>query len=236
LVENPLTSSGNVRYHKPKEIPKLKKEFFMSPITLYRKQKQILDFISQYIQINGYSPTLQEIADAMNLSSLATVFEHLQALEKKGVIRRFEGSVRGIEIIDDTINASISGIELPLVGYIAAGRPIEAIENPLETVTVSQDMVSKTKRCYVLQVKGDSMMDEGIHDGDFAVIQSQDYANDGDIIVALIDNAYATLKKLYHEKNGKIRLQPANKHMDPIFVDEEDLVIQGKCTGVIRRY
>lgn len=208
----------------------------MSPITLYRKQKQILDFISQYIQVNGYSPTLQEIADAMGLSSLATVFEHLQALEKKGVIRRFDGSVRGIEIVDDTVNASVGGVELPLVGYIAAGEPIDAIENPLETVMVASDMVSKTKRCYVLQVKGDSMIKEKILDGDYVVIQSQDTANDGDIIVALIEDSFATLKKFYREKGGKIRLQPANDNMDPIYVDAENLKIQGKVTGVIRRY
>jgi repressor LexA len=208
----------------------------MSPITLYRKQRQILDFISQYIQKNNYSPTLQEIADAMHLSSLATVFEHLQALEKKGVIRRFDGSVRGIEVVDDRFSPSLAGIELSIIGYIAAGQPIDAIENPIDTVMVSPDMVSNTKRCYVLQVKGDSMINEGIFDGDFVVVQNQDTANDGDIIVALIDNTFATLKKMYHEKDGRIRLQPANDKMDPIFVDPKSLTIQGKCTGVIRRY
>ncbi|EKD95204.1 MAG: hypothetical protein ACD_25C00026G0003, partial [uncultured bacterium] len=138
----------------------------MSPVTLYKRQKQILDFISQYIQVNGHSPTLQEIADSMELSSLATVHEHIQALEKKGVIKKYEGSVRGIEILDKTFNSSLSAVELPLVGFIAAGEPIEANENPLATVTVSSDIVSKTKRCFVLQVKGDSMIDMGIFDGD----------------------------------------------------------------------
>lgn len=208
----------------------------MSPVTLYKKQKQILDFISQYIQINNCSPTLQDIADAMSLSSLATVHEHLQSLEKKGLIKRFEGSVRGIELLHDTYNANISGIELPLVGYIAAGKPIEAIENPLSTVTVSSDLVSKSKRCFVLQVKGTSMIKEGIYDGDYVVIQQQDSATDGDIIVALIDSEFATLKKLYHEKDGRIRLQPANDEMDPIYVQPEQLTIQGKCTGIVRRF
>lgn len=208
----------------------------MSPVTLYKKQKQILDYISQYIQINGYSPTLQEIASAMHLSSLATVHEHLQTLEKKGVIRKFDGSVRGIEVIDGRVNANLNAIELPLIGYIAAGEPIEAIENSIDTILVSPDMVSKSKRCFVLQVKGDSMIKDGIFDSDYVVLQSQNTAVDGDIIVALIDNEYATLKKIYHEKNGKIRLQPANDKMDPIYVDEENLQIQGKVTGVVRRF
>lgn len=208
----------------------------MSPVTLYKRQKQILDFISQYIQVNGHSPTLQEIADSMNLSSLATVHEHIQALEKKGLIKKYEGSVRGIEILDKSFNSSLMAVELPLVGYIAAGEPIEAIENSLATVTVSADIVSKTKRCFVLQVKGDSMIDMGIFDGDHVVIQQQNTARDGQIVVALIDNEFATLKSIFHEKNGKIRLQPANTKMDPIFVGPASLSIQGVVTGVIRRF
>lgn len=207
----------------------------MSPVTLYKRQKQILDYISQYIQKNGTSPTLQEIADAMGLSSLATVHEHLEALAKKGVIRKFEGAVRGIEILDEKISATLQGIELPLIGYIAAGKPIEAIENTLETVTISPDLVSKVKRCYVLQVKGDSMIDEGIFDGDYVVIQQQKTAENGDIVVALLDNGFATLKTFYKEK-GRIRLQPANKKMDPIYADPKTIQIQGKVTGVVRKY
>lgn len=203
------------------------------PITLYKKQKQILDYISQYIQKSGYSPTLQEIATAMGLSSLATVHEHLQALVRKGVIKRFDGAVRGIELIDEFIPSTLHGIELPLVGFIAAGRPIEAIENTTETVIVNPDLVSKVKRCYVLQVKGDSMITEGILDGDYVVVAQQDYADNGDIVVALLENDFATLKKYYKEKD-KIRLQPANPNMEPIFVKE--VKIQGKVTGVIRRY
>lgn len=208
----------------------------MSPVTLYKRQKEILDFISQYIQKNGSSPTLQEIADAMGLSSLSTVHEHLETLDRKGVIKRFEGAVRGIEIIDDFIDSTLQGVQLPLVGYIAAGEPIDAIENPLETVTVAPDLVSGTKRCYVLQVKGDSMIEEGIFDGDHVVIQQQETAENGDIVVALLNNEFATLKTFYKEKGGKIRLQPENSTMDPIIVDADELQIQGKVTGVIRRY
>lgn len=208
----------------------------MSPVTLYKRQKQILEFISQYIQINGYSPTLQEIADSMGLSSLATVHEHLQALERKGIIKRYEGAVRGIEIVDPSVNASLNVIELPLIGYIAAGEPIEAIENPLATVMVSPDMVSKSKRCFVLQVKGSSMINEGIMDGDFVVLKQQETADNGQIVVALIDDNFATLKSFYREKNGKIRLQPANEKMDPIIVDADSVKIQGVVTGIVRRY
>ncbi len=208
----------------------------MSPVTIYKKQKQILDFISQYIQINGYSPTLQEIADAMGLSSLATVHEHLQALEKKNIIKRYDGAVRGIEVVDNSVNASLSAIELPLIGYIAAGEPIEAIENEITTVMVSPDMVSKSKRCFVLQVKGSSMIDEGIMDGDYVVLKQQDTAENGQIVVALIDEGFATLKKLYKEKGDKIRLQPANEEMEPIIVESNQVKIQGVVTGIVRRY
>lgn len=208
----------------------------MVAITLYRRQKEIIEFISQYIQKNATSPTLQEIANAMGLSSLATVHEHIQTLVRKGVIRRFEGAVRGIELLDEKLSTAVSGIQLPLVGYIAAGKPIEAIENPLATVMVSSDLVSKTKRCFVLQVVGDSMMDEGILNGDYVVIQQQETALDGEIVVALLDNEFATLKKFYKESGGKIRLQPANAKMDPIIVDADSVTIQGKVTGIVRRY
>lgn len=185
--------------------------------------------------MNGYSPTLQEIADAMGLSSLATVHEHLQALEKKDVIKRYNGSVRGIEIVDERYNTDLNNIALPLIGFIAAGEPIDAIENPMDTVTVASDMVSNSKRCYVLQVRGDSMIEDGIFDGDFVVIQQQETAEDGDTVVALIENEFATLKKFYRERD-QIRLQPANSEMDPIYVDADNLTIQGKVTGIIRRY
>ncbi len=208
----------------------------MSPVTLYKRQKQVLNFISQFIQKNNTSPTLQEIATAMGLSSLSTVHEHLATLERKGIIKKYEGSVRGIEIISDIVGTTLQGIGLPLVGYIAAGEPIEAIENSLETVMVSADLVSKSKRCYVLQVKGDSMIDQGILDEDYVVIQQQETANDGDIVVALIDNNFATLKSFYNEGGGRIRLQPANSKMDPIYVASKNLKIQGKVTGVVRKY
>ena len=203
------------------------------PVTLYRRQRELLDFLKQYITKYGHSPTLQEIADAMGLSSLATVHEHLQALVKKGLIKRYEGAVRGIEILDEKMSKSLEGIELPLVGFIAAGRPIEAIENPTETISVPPSLISGRKRAFVLQVKGDSMVKDGIHDGDYVIVEQQDYAEDGDIVVALLGNGFATLKRYYREPN-RIRLEPANDAMSPIFAT--NVKIQGKVRGIIRRF
>lgn len=206
------------------------------PITLYRRQKQILDFIKQYIDKYGYSPTLGEIAEAIGVSSLATVHEHLQALSKKGVIKRFEGAVRGIEILDQKISNVLQGVELPILGYIAAGQPIMTYTDPDATVKVAPSMLTGKKRSYVLQVKGDSMIEDGILDGDFVIIEEQNDARDGDIVVALLDNGLATLKRFFRELN-RIRLEPANSSMAPIYVnDPESLKIQGKCVGVIRRF
>lgn len=203
------------------------------PITLYRRQKQILGFIRQYIEKYGYSPTLGEIAEAIGVSSLATVHEHLQALVTKGVIKKFEGAVRGIEVLDQKISNTLKGVELPVLGFIAAGQPIMAYTDPDATVKVAPNMVSGKKRSYVLQVKGDSMIEDGILDGDYVIIEEQNTAVDGDIVVALLDNGLATLKRFFKEPT-RIRLEPANSSMSPIFATE--VKIQGKCVGVIRRF
>lgn len=203
------------------------------PITLYRRQKQILDFIRQYIEKYGYSPTLGEIAESIGVSSLATVHEHLQALTQKGVIKRFEGAVRGIELIDQKISSALKGIELPILGFIAAGQPIMTYTDPDATVNVPAHMITGKKRSYVLQVKGDSMIEDGILDGDYVIIEEQTTANNGEIVVALLDNGLATLKRFFKEPN-RIRLEPANAAMEPIYTT--DVKIQGKCVGVIRRF
>ena len=203
------------------------------PITLYKRQKQILDFIRQYIDKYGYSPTLGEIAEAMGVHSLATVHEHLQTLTAKGVIKRFDGAVRGIEIVDNKISSVLQGIELPILGYIAAGQPIQTYTDPDATIRVAPSMVSGKKRSYVLQVKGDSMIEEGILDGDYVIIEEQTTAQDGEIVVALLENGLATLKRFFKEPN-RIRLEPANAAMEPIYAT--DVKIQGKCVGVIRRF
>ncbi|MDO8570266.1 MAG: transcriptional repressor LexA [Candidatus Daviesbacteria bacterium] len=203
------------------------------PVTLYKRQKQILDFIKQYIDKYGYSPTLAEIAESIGVSSLATVHEHLQALVTKGVIKKFEGAVRGIEVLDRQISQALKGIEIPLLGFIAAGQPIMPYTDPDATVNVPTHMLSGKKRSYVLQVKGDSMIEDGILDGDFVIIEEQVTANDGDIIVALLDTGLATLKRFFRETN-RIRLEPANAAMEPIYAT--NVKIQGKCVGVIRRF
>jgi len=203
-------------------------------VTLYRRQRQIVDFVRQFIQRNGYSPTLQEIADSLGVSSLATVHEHLQALVKKKVIRKFEGAVRGLEIIDEKIS-QLNTLELPIMGFIAAGKPIEPYTDPDASFRIPPSMVSSKKRSFVLQVKGDSMIDEGIFDRDFVIIEEtgNDDVINGDIVVALLENGLATLKRFFREKT-RIRLEPANSSMSPIFAT--NVKIQGKCVGVVRRY
>ena len=203
------------------------------PVTLYRRQKQILDFIKQYIDKYGYAPTLGEIAEAIGVSSLATVHEHLQALSAKGVIKRFEGAVRGIEVLDQNLAPTLQGIELPILGFIAAGQPIMTYTDPDAMLKVAPAMISGKKRSYVLQVKGDSMIEDGILDGDYVIIEEQTEANNGDIVVALLENGLATLKRFFRELN-RIRLEPANSQMAPIYAT--DVKIQGKCVGVIRRF
>ena len=203
------------------------------PVTLYRRQKQILDYIQQYIQKHRFSPTLQEIADAMSLSSLATVHEHLGTLEKKGVIRRYEGSVRGIEVTRQKHLLSQRGVEVPIQGFIVAGEPIEPYHDPNATIRISPSMVTGKKRSYVLQVKGDSMIDEGILDGDYVVVEEENKAKNGDIVVAILENGLATLKRFFKETT-RVRLEPANSKMAPIYV--KNVKIQGRVVGVIRQY
>lgn len=203
------------------------------PVTLYKRQKQILDFISQYIQKSGYSPTLTEIAEAIGVSSLATVHEHLTTMEKKGVIKRYEGSVRGIELIDKKLGQITKGIELPILGYIAAGRPIEPFTDPNASIQISPTLLTGKKRSFVLQVKGDSMVEDNILEGDYVVIEEQETANNGDIVVALLENGFATLKKFFKEAT-RIRLEPSNSKMSPIFT--KNVKIQGRVVGIIRRF
>lgn len=202
-------------------------------VTLYKRQRQIVDFIAQYIDRNGYSPTLSEIAEAINVSSLATVHEHLQALIRKKIIRKYEGAVRGIELLDRSIGNALNAVELPILGFIAAGRPIEPYTDPGATFRVSPSLVTGRKKAFVLQVSGDSMIEEGIFNGDFVVCEETASANDGDIVVALLENGLATLKKFFKEKT-RVRLEPANSKMSPIYATR--VRIQGKVVGVVRHY
>lgn len=203
------------------------------PVTLYRRQKQILDFIIQYIQKNGSSPTLGEIAQAIGVSSLATVHEHLTAMEKKGVIRRYDGAVRGIEVVDKKIGVNLTGIEIPILGFIAAGAPIEPYTDPSATLKVASSLLSGKKPAFVLQVKGESMVEEGILPDDYVVVERQEEARNGDIVVAMLESGFVTLKR-YFKEASRIRLEPANSKMSPIFA--RNVRIQGRVVGVIRRY
>lgn len=202
---------------------------------IYKRQRQILDYINQNIAKYGYAPTLTEIAEYFGLSSLATVHEHLSVLEKKGLIRRYRGAVRGIEVMEDSNKpgALLASIELPILGFIACGEPIEPYTDPSATLMVSSNLIRPGEKSFILQAKGDSMVDDGILSGDYLLIKEQDSANNGDIVVAVLKNGFATLKRFYREKD-RIRLQPANSTMSPIYVTE--VKIKGKVVSVIRQF
>jgi len=186
--------------------------------TLTKRQKQILDFISGYIKKRGISPTLDEIKRRFRLSALSTVHQHVEALIGKGYLFKNDNSSRGIEI-KKTIN---DFIQIPIVGTIAAGQPIEAIEVQSEMIAVPKNELGKFGEHYALRVQGDSMINEGIFDGDIVIIRKQASADNGQTVVAIIDDNEATLKKLYKER-GRIRLQPANQTMLPIFRKEVEV-------------
>lgn len=202
-------------------------------VILYRRQKQILDFLNDYIAKYGNAPTLVEIAKKLGVRSLATVHEHLQTLEQKGFIKKASGIVRSIELIDQKIGRIVKGIELPLLGFIAAGSPIEPYTDPQATFALSANMVSANKKSYVLQVKGESMIEDGILEGDFVVVEETKDVRNGDIVVAMIENGVVTLKRFFKETD-RVRLEPANSSMQPIYA--KNVVIQGKVAAVIRRY
>jgi len=199
---------------------------------LTKRQKEILDHIRSFIDEHGYAPSFEEIAEHFGYSSLATVHEHLSNLERKGYIRKAYNESRSIELISS--DPGSGSTELPLLGAVAAGLPIEAIDQH-ESVAVPPDMVRRGDN-YVLRVEGNSMIDEQIRDGDYIVVNQRDTARDGEMVVALIGGDSATVKKLYREPGGRIRLQPANAAMQPIIVEAENVQVQGIVVGVIRRY
>ena len=204
------------------------------PIIIYKRQKQILGFIKQFIQSNGTAPTLKQIAESIGVSSLATVHEHLQALEAKGLITRKSGKMRSIDLAQSNINlGQPEGFDAPILGFIAAGAPIEPYTDPNATMNIPAAFVSGKKRTYVLQVRGESMIEDGIMDGDHVIIEQAEAATNGEIVVALLDNGMATLKRFFRETT-RIRLEPANAKMQPIFV--KNVKIQGKVVGLVRRY
>jgi repressor LexA len=200
---------------------------------LTRRQKQILLFIEQYIHTNKIAPSFEEIAEEFDLNSLATVHEHLSNLERKGYIHRAHNERRAIELVPRP--GQTGATELPLLGQVAAGEPIEALPQP-ETIAVPNDLLPRRGSAYVLRVRGDSMIDDHIEDGDYVVVHNRNTANQGQMIIALVQGTSATVKRLYREADGWVRLQPSNDRMQPIRVHENDLLIQGVVVGVIRKY
>jgi repressor LexA len=202
-------------------------------MALTKRQREILNYLGSYAEENGYAPSFEEIARQFNYNSLATVHEHLSNLERKGYIKRAFNESRAIEILPS--EAMPRAVELPLLGSVAAGLPIEAIEVD-ETVHVPESLVRHPGGHYVLRVRGNSMIDEQIRDGDFVVINERRSVDNGETVIALIDNSAATVKKFYRERDGRIRLQPANETMSPMYVHENDVTIQGVVVGVMRQY
>lgn len=202
-------------------------------LVIYKRQRQILDFIKQHIQTTGSAPTLKQIAEAIGVSSLATVHEHLATLAEKGLIKKRIGKSRGIDLTKEEDELGHDGMDVPVLGFIAAGSPIEPYTDPNATLNIPSTFVSGKKRVFVLQVRGESMIEEQIRDGDFVVIEQSDNANNGDIVVALLDNGMATLKRFFKEAT-RVRLEPANANMSPIFV--KNVRVQGKVVGLIRKY
>jgi repressor LexA len=207
-------------------------------VALTKRQKEVLDYLVSFETKHGYAPSFEEIGKGLKLTSLATVHKHITTLERKGFIRRGYNQSRSIEIVqlpksvkDQVMERKIQ--ELPLVGRIAAGRPLEAVE---ERETLSLGDFARGGNSFVLQVKGTSMIEDHIMDGDYVVCEQTQVANAGDIVVALIGEDEATLKRFYREGPGKIRLQPANSEMGPIIVAANEVKIQGRVIGVLRKY
>lgn len=202
--------------------------------TLYRRQRQILDYIKKFIEEKGAAPTLQEIARHFKLSSLATVHAHLKRLEDKGYLERDFHGERGIRVTDPRDGLIFRDVvDVPVLGTISAGKPIEAVEENDDTITLPTDLVGN-RHVYCLRVQGDSMIESLIMDGDFIIVEKTDYAHDGDTVVALLEDGTATVKKMFREvERNMIRLQPANVNYEPLFVPH--VVIQGKVVGIYRK-
>jgi repressor LexA len=198
---------------------------------LTKRQKELFDYIDDHIAAHGYAPTLEEIGRHFRLSSLATVHKHLSNLEAKGLIKRKWNFSRAIELVPRQKRAA--AIELPLLGRVAAGQPIEALERN-ETFAVPEELVRR-QNTYVLRVKGSSMVEDGIWDGDYIVVEERPSADNGETVVALI-NGEATVKRFYRDKGNKIRLMPANDAMAPIIADAAAVEIRGVVVAVMRKY
>lgn len=209
---------------------------------LYRRERELLAYLIQFQEQNGYAPTLKEMATALDRRSPSTIHSLIRGLVDKGYIQKVDGNTRTLKILKKDELGRILGnapraggptLSLPLLGYIVAGKPLEPYTDPEATFEIANNMITGKKPSFVLQVKGSSMIEDGILDGDYVVIEKVDGAKSGDIVVALVDENLATLKR-YYDDNGRIVLMPANSEMDPIY--PKTLKIQGKVVGLVRRF
>jgi repressor LexA len=202
-------------------------------MTLTKRQNEILAYLRAHIAEHGYAPSFEEIAEQFTFASLATVHEHLTNLERKGYIRRQYNESRSIEVLPPRGTAKAT--EIPLLGKVAAGLPIESLMHD-ETIAVPDEILPRRGPNYALKVTGNSMIDEHIIDGDYVVVHGRDAAENGEMVIALVNGSEATVKKFYRETGGWIRLQPANTTMSPMRYQERDVLIQGVVVGIIRKY
>lgn len=203
----------------------------MVRMAITRRQKEVLDFLSSFTQKNGYSPSYEEIASGLGLNSLATVHKHVTNLQGKGMLQRAHNRSRSIDVLPARSLKRASD-RMPLLGRIAAGQPVEAIETA-ESISLS-DIIGN-REVFALEVRGDSMRDEHIVSGDYVLVERTRSAREGEIVVALVDGTDATLKRFYRE-GSMIRLQPSNNEMAPIYAPAASVAIQGKVLGVLRKY
>jgi len=198
---------------------------------LTKRQKEILDFIADFMNRHGYCPSMEEIADNFQFASLNAVFKHLEALESRGYLHRDSNRARSIELLSE----KASGVRtIPLLGFVAAGRPIEAIPIP-ETLQIPEAFLPGRGSCYVLRVQGESMIEEHIEDGDYVIVESRETAANGEMVIALIEGENVTLKKFFREGH-QVRLQPANRELEPLRLDGTKVKVQGVVVGIMRKY
>jgi repressor LexA len=205
-------------------------------MALTKRQKEVVEFIAKFVDENGYSPSYEEIARGLNLASLATVHKHISTLESKNYLKRAFNQSRSVDVAPKYLQEQRrqrGPAEVPLLGRIAAGQPLEAIET---RATLSFADFAKSPDTFALEVQGDSMIDDHICSGDMILVEKTSNARDGEIVVALVNNSDATLKRIYREANGMMRLQPANSAMAPIYVHPRNLQVQGRLLAVLRKY
>ncbi|MBI2190343.1 MAG: transcriptional repressor LexA [Candidatus Levybacteria bacterium] len=207
------------------------------PGVMYKKEREVLEYLAQFQKQYGYSPTLREMAVATNHRSVSTIHAIIRSLVEKGYVKKVEGNTRVLQIIDpkmtDVALGKLPSVELPLMGYIAAGKPLEPYTDPNATFAVSASMISGQKTAFVLQVKGNSMIEDGILEGDYVVIEKVNEAAEGEIVVAIVDDNLATLKRFYKE-DGRVVLKPSNSSMEPIYPNS--IHIQGRVVGLVRKF